>query len=146
MDSWFNETEAQAWGGFLSTHGRLSRRLEENLRRTSHLSHAEYEVLLRLFVAEGRQLRLQTLASESILSHSGISRLVDRLEQAGHVERIEAEEDRRGAYAVLTEAGVQHFTEAARQHTALVHELFLSHFSTEDLTTMASFWARLADT
>ena len=145
MDAWFNETEARAWGGFLSTHGRLSRRLEENLRRTSDLSHAEYEVLLRLSGADGRQLRLQTLASESVLSHSGISRLVDRLEQAGLVERIEAKEDRRGAYAVLTDRGAKHFAEAARQHTALVHELFLSKFSAEELTTMASFWARLDD-
>ncbi len=127
----------------MSTHGRLAKRLEENLRRASGLSHAEYEVLLRLFREEDGRLRIQALAAESVLTHSGTSRLVDRLEGAGLVERIEAEEDRRGAYAVLTKHGRNHFTQAATQHTAFVRELFLSNFSPDELEVMGSFWERL---
>lgn len=143
MDDFFTKAEAAAWGGFLSTHGRLSKRLEENLRRVSGLSHAEYEVLLRLFRQGEGRLRIQALAADSVLTHSGTSRLVDRLVGAGLIERIGAEEDKRGAYAVLTEHGRDHFTQAAHQHTAFVRELFLNHFSTAELKTMASFWARL---
>lgn len=143
MAAFFTSVEAAAWGGFLSAHARLSKRLEENLRRTSGLSHAEYEVLLRLFREDEGALRIQALAAQSILTHSGTSRLIDRLEGAGFVTRADASEDGRGAYAVLTEKGREHFIEAARQHTALVRELFLRHFSPEELQTMASFWARL---
>ena len=141
----FTSAEAAAWGGFLSAHGRLSKRLEENLRRTSGISHAEYEVLFRLFREDRGRLRIQALAEKSILTHSGTSRLIDRLEGAGLVARADAVEDGRGAYAVLTDKGREHFIETARQHTALVRELFLSHFTHDELETMGSFWARLED-
>jgi DNA-binding MarR family transcriptional regulator len=143
MDAFFTSAEANAWGGFLSAHARLSGRLEENLRRNSGISHAEYEVLLRLFRRDDGRLRINELAAKSVLSHSGTSRLIDRLEGAGLVIRVEAQEDKRGAYAVITEKGREHFKEAARQHTALVREQFLSHFSHQELKTMGSFWERL---
>ena len=145
MDDFFTSAEAAAWGGFLSTHGQLSKLLEENLRRTSGLSHAEYEVLLRLSREDNGRLRIQALAESSVLSHSGTSRLVDRLEGAGLVERAGATEDKRGAYAVLTDAGRDHFTQAARQHTNLVRETFLDHFSAQELRTLGSYFARLSD-
>lgn len=145
MSAFFTSAEARAWGGFLSVHSRLNRRLEENLRRTSGLSHAEYEVLLRLFRSENGRLRIQTLAENSLLTHSGMSRLIDRLEGAGLVTRAEAQEDKRGAYAVLTNDGRTHFEDAARRHTALVRELFLAHFTEDELETMGSFWERLED-
>ncbi len=143
MDDFFTVAEARAWSGFLTTHAKMSVRLEENLRRTSGISHAEYEVLLRLFLTDGGRLRIQELAANSILSHSGTSRLVDRLVGAGLAERVNAEEDKRGAYAVLTELGRESFVKAANQHTALVRELFLSHFSAGELKTMASYWSRV---
>lgn len=143
MDDLFTAAEAAAWGGLLSMHGRLSKRIEDNLRRTAGLSHAEYEVLLRLSLQDGGRLRIQELAAESILTHSGTSRLVDRLEGAGFVERVSAEEDKRGAYAVLTENGRRHFQEVARQHSVFVRELFLSKFSDDELELLGSFWERL---
>ena len=145
MDPVFTITEAQAWGGYVSTHGRLSKRLEENLRRVSGLSHAEYEVLLRLFRSDEGRMRIQAIAEQSVLTHSGTSRLIDRLEGAGLVEREEAEEDKRGFYVVLTAAGREHFMQAAQQHTAYVRELFLRHFTEDELKQLASFWARLGD-
>ncbi len=143
MDDFFTSAEAAAWGGFMSAHGQLSKRLEENLRRNAGLSHAEYEVLLRLFRQQDGRLRIQDLAEHSVLTRSGTSRLVDRLEGTGLVTRAGAEEDRRGAYAVLTEAGRDHFIQTAQRHTTLVRESFLSHFSTEELELLDSYWARL---
>lgn len=145
MARFFTSTEAAAWGGLLTTYGRLSKRIEENLRRNAGLSHAEYEVLLRLYREKDGRLRIQDLAARSVLTHSGTSRLIGRLERARFVTRADAEEDGRGAYAVLTESGREHFLEAARQHTAFVKELFLSRFSPDELETMGSFWARLED-
>ncbi len=143
MPQFFTATEAAAWGGFLSAHAHLSKRLEEGLRREAGLSHAEYEVLLRLYRDEEGRLRIQVLAEHSILSHSGTSRLVDRLEGVGLVRREGAEEDRRGANVVITDEGREHFERAAQRHTAAVRELFLDRFTADELEMIGSFWERL---
>ena len=143
MDAFFTQTEAQAWGGLISAHSRVSRLLEDDLRRNSGISRAEYEVLLRLFFNDEGRLRITEIADQSLLTRSGISRLVDRLERAGLVERHGDKDDRRGAYAAITEHGRDHFTVTATRHSALVRELFLSHFTNEEQRTMASFWDRL---
>ena len=145
MTDFFTKAEAAAWDGLVSTQGRLFRLLENNLRRNFGLTHPEYEVLLRLSRVRGGRLRIQALAAQSVLTHSGTSRLIDRLQGAGFVERAEAEEDGRGAYAVLTRKGRAHFNRAARHHVAMVRELFLSHFSPHEMELMASFWTRVED-
>ena len=143
MRDLLDSVEASAWGGFIATQGRLFRRLEDNLRRNFAITHAEYEVLLRLARTRGGRLRIQVLAESSLLSHSGMSRLVDRLVKAGFVERANAEEDGRGAYAALTRKGREHFKRTARSHIALVRELFLDRFSREELEHLAVLWSRL---
>ena len=143
MTDLFTKSEAAAWGGLVSTHGRLFKQLEDNLRRNAGISHAEYEVLLRLSLVRTEGMRIQALAARSVLTHSGTSRLVDRLEAAGYVEKTDAKEDGRGAYVVITPRGEEHFKDTARHHVALVRELFLSHFSPEELDLMASFWTRV---
>ncbi len=145
MEEFFTPDEAAAWGGMLSLNSRITKQLEENLRRRSGLSHAEYEVLLRLFMEQDGKLRIQALAEQSVLSNSGTSRLIDRLESAGLVQRVSAEEDKRGAFAAITAEGREHFEQAAKHHTQLVRKIFLNHFSPEELRMIGSFWARLAD-
>ena len=143
MADLFTNAEAAAWGGLLSTHSRLFKQIEDNLRSTAGISHAEYEVLLRLFRSPEGRLGLQTIAEQSILSHSGTSRLVDRLEGAGYVERVASVDDGRSADVVLTEDGRAHFQATAAHHVALIRETFLRHFSEDELATMAGFWSRL---
>ncbi|MBI5944592.1 MAG: MarR family transcriptional regulator [Chloroflexi bacterium] len=145
MSKTFNECEQNAWGGFLSVYGKMSRIIEEDLQSHSHLTHVEFEVLLRLSWNETHQMRIQDLAAESILTRSGVSRVVERLEKAGLVKREEAPEDRRGAYAVLTEAGAERFRIAAQKHGECVRANFLSKFSEDELKTMGEFWARLEE-
>lgn len=143
MSELFTELERAAWGGFIVTQSRLFQHIEEDLRRRFHITHAEFEVLLRLSFAEGGRARLQDLAARSLLTQSGTSRAVDRLARAGHVARRGAAEDRRGAYAVLTASGRRHFQAAAREHVALVRREFLSRFRPEELEQLAGFWRRL---
>lgn len=144
MSELFTKLERAAWGGFITTQSRLFGRIEDDLRKRFGITHAEFEVLLRLSFAPDGRARIQDLASRSLLSRSGTSRAVERLERAGHVLREGAEEDGRGAYAVLTEAGRAHFGKAAREHVALVRTEFLSRFSEEELTQMAAFWQKVA--
>ena len=150
MDDDFDELEQAAWGGLLGVQGRMARRIDADLMAHSSLSHVEFEALLRLSWAPEHRLRIQDLAARSVLTRSGISRVVERLEQAGLVTRTGAKEDGRGAYAVLTAAGQTRLRSALKRHVAFVRELFLSVFSADELKVMASYWerveARLAET
>ncbi len=142
----FTETEGDAWGRFLSVHAAMMRRLDDMLQTTHRISHGEFEVLLRLSWAPDNRMRLRDLADASVLTRSGISRLVDRLVQAEFVARETASEDGRGAYAVLTREGKRRLKVAERDNIALVREHFLSLYSEEELRQMGGFWQRFLDT
>lgn len=144
MSELFDELERAAWGGFIVTQSKLFARIEDDLRRRFHLTHAEFEVLLRLAFAPESRARIQDLAAQSLLTRSGMSRAVDRLARAGHVERHDAAEDGRGSYAVLTASGRSHFMAAAKEHVALVRREFLSHFSRAELEQLAGLWERIS--
>jgi DNA-binding MarR family transcriptional regulator len=141
----FSELEREAWGGFLSTYAYLNRIVEEDLQSHSQVTHVELEILLRLSRAENQRMRIQDLAVQSLLTRSGVSRAVSRLETAGLVTREEAAEDRRGAYAILTKEGAQRFQNAVEPHIAFVKEHFLNLFSEQELKQMAKFWKRLQE-
>ena len=140
MSEFFSKIEKDAWGGFLSAYARIYRLVEADLQEHSHITHVEYEVLLRLSWEEGHRLRIQDLVARSILTQSGVSRMVERLEKAGLVRREGASEDRRGAYAVLTEAGAKRFRAASRAHITFVRRNFLELFTDEELKQMSAFW------
>ncbi|MGH8926356.1 MAG: MarR family winged helix-turn-helix transcriptional regulator [Acidimicrobiia bacterium] len=143
MAEHFTGIEHAAWGGFLGAFGRINRLIEADLQEHSRISHVEFEVLLRLSWEKSHRLRIQDLAAQSILTRSGISRVVERLERVGLVVREGAIEDRRGAYAVLTPAGVKRFRTAMKAHLAFVREHFLVYFNDKELEQMAEFWKRL---
>ena len=145
MGDGFSDIEQNAWGGFLSTYARMNRMIEEDLQSHSQITHVEFEVLLRLSWNENHRVRIQDLAAESVITRSGVSRVVERLEKAGLVTREEASEDRRGAYAVLTEEGLARFQQAIKAHVAFVRENFLSHYNEQELEQMAGFWKRLQE-
>jgi DNA-binding MarR family transcriptional regulator len=145
MENGFSDLEREAWGGFLRAYARINRLVEEDLQSHSRLTHVEFEVLLRLNWEESHRLRIQDIAAQSILTRSGVSRMVERLEKAGLVTREEASEDRRGAYAVLTEAGAERFRKAAQAHMEFVRRNFLSLFNDEELKQMSVFGKRVEE-
>ena len=92
-----------AWRRFLEAHARVTRRLDDELQAAHGLSLAEYDALLQIATTPGRRIRMNVLAERVLLSRSGITRLVDRLEAQGCVERIACETDARGQEALLTQ-------------------------------------------
>lgn len=138
-----SSAEMSAWLGFVTAQGKVFRRVEDGLKLRSGLSHPEYEVLVRLADTPDRRARIQELAAASLLSRSGTSRAVDRLVKAGHLTREGAEEDGRGAYAVLTDSGLAHLLSAREGHLALVREVFSNRFSAAELSQLAEFLRRL---
>ncbi len=138
----FTELEGDAWGGLLGVHGRLMRLIERDLVERCGISHPEFEILLRLSWADGQRARIQDLAADSVLTRSGTSRALERLERLGLIRRETAPEDRRGNYAILLPAGGERLETALYGHVPLVRAAFLGRFTPAELEAMAGFWQR----
>ena len=137
--------ELHAWAGFLRAHAGLVHELDRQLEAAHGLPLTQYEVLLHLEGAPEQRLRMSELARSVLLSQSGVTRLVDRLEQRGLVVREPCPEDRRVLYARLTSDGARALTEARPTHLAGVRILFLRHFDEAELKALGDFWDRLVD-
>jgi DNA-binding MarR family transcriptional regulator len=135
--------ELDAWRGLLRVHAALIKDLDAELEREHGLALSSYEVLLRLDAAPGRRLRMSELAESVLLSRSGLTRLVDRLEREGLIERATCPSDARGAFAVLTAEGRAALRRAAPTHLAGVRDRFLSQFSAAELRQLKTFWERI---
>ena len=144
MANGFTQRELLAWGGLLRTHAQLDRAIDADLREHDGITHVEFEVLLRLSLSDRARMRIQDLATTSLLTRSGMSRLLDRMERAGVITRQAAPEDGRGAYAALTDQGRALFDQASARHITHVRSIFHSRLTPEELDTLAVIWAKLA--
>jgi DNA-binding MarR family transcriptional regulator len=132
-----DERELRAWRGMLRAHAALTKALDADLESVHGLPLSSYEVLMYLNDAEDGRMRMRDLAASVILSRSGLTRLVDRLEREGLIRRESCPSDARGAYAVLTPTGIGKLAAARDTHLAGVRSLFLSHFTAEELELLA---------
>jgi DNA-binding MarR family transcriptional regulator len=135
--------ELGAWRGMLRVHAALLRALDAELDAAHDLPLTSYDVLIYLKDAPGKRLRMAELADSVLLSRSGVTRLVDRLEREGLLVRDTCVDDGRGLYAVLTAKGEELLERARPTHLEGVRERFLRHFSEEELETLAGFWERV---
>jgi DNA-binding MarR family transcriptional regulator len=135
--------QLRAWRGLLRVHATLVKQLDAELEEQHGLPLNSYEVLLYLEGAEDRRMRMCDLASSILLSRSGLTRLVDRLERDGLIERVSCKHDARGAYAVLTAEGRQRLDAARETHLAGVRRHFIEHFSEQELEALGRYWDRL---
>jgi DNA-binding MarR family transcriptional regulator len=134
----------RAWRGLLRTRACVAKRVDSELERAHGLPMSSYEVLHHLAQAHRGRLRMRDLAEHVQLSRSGLTRLVDRLERDGLLDRCSCNHDARGAYACLTDAGRELLQEARRTQLAVVREHFISRFSSRELEEMAEMWERIA--
>ena len=135
--------ELRAWRGLLRAHASLTKALDAELEAAHGLPLTSYEVLLHLNETSGAAMRMCDLATSVILSRSGLTRLVDRLEREGLVERQSCPQDARGSYAVLTERGRERLQAARATHLAGVRALFLSRFAEAELEQLGTFFERV---
>jgi DNA-binding MarR family transcriptional regulator len=122
----------------------LAKKLDTELDRAHRLPMTSYEVLHHLEESTGARMRMCDLAEQAQLSRSGLTRLVDRLERDGLLERCSCQHDARGSYACLTPAGRERLQEARVTHLGVVRAHFFSRFSEEELTLLADMWERIA--
>jgi DNA-binding MarR family transcriptional regulator len=136
--------ELGAWRGLLRVHAGMTKALDAELVREHGLPLSSYEVLLFLADSPEGRLRMSDLADGVLLSRSGLTRLVDRMERDGLLRRERCEDDARGYNAAITPKGRELFQRARRTHLAGVRERFLSHLSADELRTLAELWEKVA--
>lgn len=118
-----NDDRITAFGLFTEAFTGLNSRFATHLAEHS-LGGVEFEVLIRLARSPGRQLRMTDLSSQTSLTTSGVTRVVDRLERDGLVCRRSCASDRRISYAAITEVGVARLGEVLPGHLALIEQWF----------------------
>jgi DNA-binding MarR family transcriptional regulator len=133
----------EAWRSYLKSHASILRELDADLIAQHNMTSRDYEVLLYLSQAPQRKLPMSALAESTMLTRSGITRLIDGLVDGGLIERISCPSDARVSYAHLTDPGYEKLREAGCTHVASIRKLFLEHFSPDEVAQLASLLSRL---
>jgi DNA-binding MarR family transcriptional regulator len=129
----FDQDVREAWGWLLFLHAKVLRALEADLLEQHDLPITWFDILNRLREAPDQRLRMHELERASLFTRSGLTRLVDRIEAAGLVRRERSEEDRRGVFVVITEAGNEKIDDLWADHMASIHKHFGQYLDREDV-------------
>jgi DNA-binding MarR family transcriptional regulator len=142
-DASLSDLELGAWRGLLRARAAVCKQLDSRLEDVHGISLSTYEVLAYVSDAEDQRMRMCDLASSALLSRSGLTRLIDRLERDGLIERERCPSDARGAFAKLTPAGVEKLDAARVTHLDAVRASLLSHLSDGEKALLAGLCGRL---
>ena len=132
-----------AWRSYLQSHASIVRMLDAELVAEHGMTTRDYEVLLYVAQAPERRLPMSALAERTMLTRSGITRLIDGLVEAGLIERVACASDARVSYAQLTDDGYEKLRRAGCAHVRSINRLFLEHFSPEEVEQLAGLLSRL---
>jgi DNA-binding MarR family transcriptional regulator len=132
--------ELAAWSGFLWAHARIVRALDTELEREHGLPLTSYDVLFQLSIAADQRLRMHELADAIVLSRSGLTGVVDQLEQGGLVKRERGDADPHEIYTRLTDRGFDVLAEATPTHIAGIKKHFLGRLSDKETKELAVIW------
>jgi DNA-binding MarR family transcriptional regulator len=132
-----------AWRSYLRSHASILRVLDAELAAQHGMTTRDYEVLLYLAQAPDRRLPMSALAESTMLTRSGITRLVDGLVAGGLIERAACPSDARVSYAQLTDEGFERLRQAGCTHVASIRRLFLERFTPHEIDQLASLLGRL---
>jgi DNA-binding MarR family transcriptional regulator len=138
--------EFEVWRVFLKSHVTVIRLIEAEMEAAGCLPLSSYDVLLTLSIAEGRKLRMHEIADGVVLSRSGLTRLVDRLEKDGLLRRERSDNDRRGAYAVLTEKGLDALRQSWKTYALEIRRHFLELLSEDEVAVLTTALTRVFNT
>jgi DNA-binding MarR family transcriptional regulator len=137
------EPAVRAWARLLRAYSSTTRSLSAELQEEHGLTINDYEALLVLSRAEEGRLKRVDLARSLLLTPSGITRLLQGLEDAGLVERASCPSDLRVTYAQLTDAGREEFEAASEGHVAAICALFEQHFTDEEIDSIVDILGKL---
>ncbi|ELP63475.1 MarR family winged helix-turn-helix transcriptional regulator [Streptomyces turgidiscabies] len=133
-----NSRLVQDFGLLIKAATRLEQRLDSVLRRECGISHTMFEVLIRLCRQPGEEVAQHALADDLTLTSSGVTRLIDRMEEAALVRRTPSPEDRRSVLVEVTEHGGAVFLRAAEVHGQVVERYFVAPLTPADYGGLTS--------
>jgi DNA-binding MarR family transcriptional regulator len=142
-DEGLTAEELAVWRTLQRAQVRITRHLEAGLLVAHDLPLASYDVLMQLAESPGRRLRMNDLAGRVLLSRSGLTRLIDRLQRDGLVAREACPSDARGLFAVLTDAGAARLAEATPTYLRGIRKEFLDLLGAEEIGRIRGMLGRL---
>lgn len=137
------QQETPLWRTFLSAHRQIVDRLAAQMLADHRLPLDWFDVLIHLADVPGRRLRQRDLRDRLLLSESGVSRLLVRMEKAGLIQRRPADDDRRGVEVALTEVGEAALATAVESHLKLVALLFTDRLTETDRVALGHILSKL---
>ena len=143
MASGISVPHLNAWKALLRAHATAVGRIETKLVAGGHIPLVDYDVLLELNNAPEGKLRMAELAQRVVLSRSGLTRLVERLEKVGYLQRQAVAADRRGTQATLTEAGKAALRAAWPVYAEGIGEAFAKYLREEEAQQLAELLGRV---
>jgi DNA-binding MarR family transcriptional regulator len=141
---WLTDDEQRTWRAFLEATRRLDEQLDRELQHEAGMPLTYYTILAMLSEAPGRTLRMSELARITWSSRSRLSHAVDRLEEKGWVTRISCPSDKRGAFALLTDAGFAVLEAAAPGHVEGVRRHMFDQLTPDQVETLGTISQKLA--
>lgn len=137
------ETHLEAWRRYYVSFWRIFAAIEADLQAAGLPSLSWYDALYELYLAPGRHLRMSELARSALLSRSGLTRLVDKLEKEKLIERKSCPKDGRVQHAVLTDKGVEVLRKIWPVYRAGIAKYFAAHLNEEDAREFARMMSRV---
>jgi DNA-binding MarR family transcriptional regulator len=143
MNEPLDESGLAAWEAFILAHAAVMGRIDRDVSRQDVVSLTWYDVLVALANAPQQRLRLNELAERVVMSRSGLTRLIDRIEEAGLIRREPAPGDRRGAYAVLTREGAEAQRAAWPSYAAGIDRHFSRYLNEDEKSILVQALGRV---
>jgi DNA-binding MarR family transcriptional regulator len=140
-----DQDQVTAWINLQQANRVIEAFLEHRLQSEVDLSWAEFELLMRLQVAAGHPLQMSEIAAQLINSPSGTTRIADRLERAGLIERETPAANRRVVHVKLTQRGQEVLEQADRAFREVLHETFAAHLTDSDVAELRGMLRKLLE-
>lgn len=142
---WLTESEQKDWRAIISALTLLPVQFDRDLQAQQALSMSDYEILVRLSESPDRSMRMSELAEFTLSSRSKLTHQIDRMVSEGLVERRACEVDRRGSWAVMTDAGWQRLVAAAPDHVESVRAHLMDALSPQEFAALGEISRKILD-
>lgn len=133
---WLSDRQQQVWRAFLAMQRTVDDRVERDMQRHGGMPFAYYLILAMLSESPDHRMRMNRLSDIVGFSQSRLSHAVTRLEELGWVRREQASADKRGQYALLTDAGMARLVEVAPLHARTVKTLMFDPLTDAQLEAL----------
>lgn len=139
------ERDRQLWQNYLFSASRILAQAEAQMQADANMSLSDFDVLITLYRNLEENLSMSCLKATVLVTTSGLSRSVSRLERHGWVMKIPNEQDKRQVYLTLTDEGKEVVVQARKKHAEVIQRIFFDALSEKDLEGMSRGLAHLAD-